>query len=79
MNDEKKEKRPHKRWKRILKWTVGVILVVLLVWFALPPLMRALLFFFVIHNFSFIFLSAACFVSQEPSFIRREQSELLHH
>src|SRR5438094_971870 len=33
MNDEKKERRPHKRWKRILKWTVGVILVVLLVWF----------------------------------------------
>ncbi len=33
MNDEKKEKRPHKRWKRTLKWTVGVILVVLLVWF----------------------------------------------
>jgi NADPH:quinone reductase-like Zn-dependent oxidoreductase len=33
MNDEKKEKRPHKRWKGILKWTVGVILVVLLVWF----------------------------------------------
>jgi NADPH:quinone reductase-like Zn-dependent oxidoreductase len=33
MNDEKKEKRHHKRWKRILKWTVGVILVVLLVWF----------------------------------------------
>src|SRR5213592_1810342 len=33
MNDEKKEKRPHKRWKRILKWTVLVILVVLLVWF----------------------------------------------
>jgi NADPH:quinone reductase-like Zn-dependent oxidoreductase len=33
MNDEKKEKRPHKRWKRILKWTVGIILVVLLVWF----------------------------------------------
>jgi NADPH:quinone reductase-like Zn-dependent oxidoreductase len=33
MNDEKKEKRPHQRWKRILKWTVGVILVVLLVWF----------------------------------------------
>jgi len=33
MNDEKKAKRPHKRWKRILKWTVGVILVVLLVWF----------------------------------------------
>ncbi len=33
MNDEKKEKRPHKWWKRILKWTVGVILVVLLVWF----------------------------------------------
>src|SRR6266446_1720464 len=33
MNDEKKAKRPHKRSKRILKWTVGVILVVLLVWF----------------------------------------------
>jgi len=33
MNDEKKERRPHKRWKRILKWTVGVILVVLLIWF----------------------------------------------
>jgi NADPH:quinone reductase-like Zn-dependent oxidoreductase len=33
MNDEKKGKRSHKRWKRILKWTVGVILVVLLVWF----------------------------------------------
>ncbi len=33
MNDEKKAKRPRKRWKRILKWTVGVILVVLLVWF----------------------------------------------
>lgn len=33
MNDKKKEKRPHKRWKRTLKWTVGVILVVLLVWF----------------------------------------------
>jgi NADPH:quinone reductase-like Zn-dependent oxidoreductase len=33
MNEEKKEKRPRKRWKRILKWTVGVILVVLLVWF----------------------------------------------
>jgi NADPH:quinone reductase-like Zn-dependent oxidoreductase len=33
MNNKKKEKRPHKRWKRILKWTVGVILVVLLVWF----------------------------------------------
>jgi NADPH:quinone reductase-like Zn-dependent oxidoreductase len=33
MNDEKKEKRPHKRWKRILKWTIGVILVVLLFWF----------------------------------------------
>src|SRR6266542_3590032 len=33
MNEEKKEKRPHKRLKRILKWAVGVILVVLLVWF----------------------------------------------
>jgi len=33
MNDEKKEKRPHKRWKRVLKWGVAVILVALLVWF----------------------------------------------
>src|SRR5213593_3769756 len=33
MNDETIAKRPRKRWKRILKWTVGVILVVLLVWF----------------------------------------------
>ena len=33
MNDEKKERRPHKRWKRILTWTVGVSLVVLLFWF----------------------------------------------
>ena len=33
MNDEKKEKRPHKRWKRILKWSVVVILAVVLIWF----------------------------------------------
>src|SRR5881396_2919993 len=33
MNDEKKEKRPHKRWKRVLKWSVAVILVALLGWF----------------------------------------------
>ena len=33
MNDEKKEKRPHKRWKRVLKWSVVVILAVVLIWF----------------------------------------------
>ena len=33
MNDEKKGKRPRKRWKRILKWSVAVILVALLIWF----------------------------------------------
>jgi NADPH:quinone reductase-like Zn-dependent oxidoreductase len=33
MNDETKGKRPRKRWKRILKWSVGVILVALLIWF----------------------------------------------
>src|SRR5947209_19198337 len=33
MNDETIAKRPRKRWKRVLKWSVGVILVVLLVWF----------------------------------------------
>jgi NADPH:quinone reductase-like Zn-dependent oxidoreductase len=33
MNDETKSKRPRKRWKRILMWTVAVILVALLLWF----------------------------------------------
>ena len=33
MNDEKNTKRPRKRWKRVLKWSVAVILVALLVWF----------------------------------------------
>src|SRR5438876_4880176 len=33
MNPEAKAKRPRKRWKRVLKWSVAVILVVLLVWF----------------------------------------------
>jgi NADPH:quinone reductase-like Zn-dependent oxidoreductase len=33
MNDETKGKRPRKRWKRILKWSVAVILVALLIWF----------------------------------------------
>src|SRR5947209_2517229 len=33
MNDEKNTKRPRKRWKRVLKWSVAVILVGLLVWF----------------------------------------------
>jgi NADPH:quinone reductase-like Zn-dependent oxidoreductase len=33
MNPEAKAKRPRKRWKRVLKWGVAVILVALLVWF----------------------------------------------
>ena len=33
MNDEKNTKRPRKRWKRVLKWSIAVILVALLVWF----------------------------------------------
>jgi NADPH:quinone reductase-like Zn-dependent oxidoreductase len=33
MNNETKRRRPGKRWKRILKWSVAVILVALLVWF----------------------------------------------
>jgi NADPH:quinone reductase-like Zn-dependent oxidoreductase len=33
MNDEKKTKRPRKRWRRVLKWSVLVILLALLVWF----------------------------------------------
>jgi NADPH:quinone reductase-like Zn-dependent oxidoreductase len=32
MNDETKPKRPGKRWKRILKWTVAVSLLVLIAW-----------------------------------------------
>src|SRR5438093_7530896 len=33
MNPEAKAKRPRKRWKRVLKWSVAVILVGLLGWF----------------------------------------------
>src|SRR5213080_5586154 len=33
MNDETKTKLPRKRWKRALKWTIGVVLIALLVWF----------------------------------------------
>src|SRR5206468_11788197 len=33
MNPEAKAKRPRKRWKRVLKWSVAVILVALLGWF----------------------------------------------
>src|SRR5437867_11572046 len=33
MNDEPKAKRPRKRWKRVLKWSVIVILLAFLVWF----------------------------------------------
>jgi len=33
MNDEAKAKRPRKLWKRILKWSVIVILLAFLVWF----------------------------------------------
>lgn len=32
MNDETKPKRPRKRWKRILKWTAGAILITLITW-----------------------------------------------
>ena len=33
MNNETKPIRPRKRWKRLLKWSVAVILVALLIWF----------------------------------------------
>ena len=33
MNDEPKAKRPRKRWKRVLKWTGVLILLVLIAWF----------------------------------------------
>jgi NADPH:quinone reductase-like Zn-dependent oxidoreductase len=33
MNDQTQPKPRRKRWKRILKWTVGIILIALLVWF----------------------------------------------
>src|SRR5207249_3924571 len=33
MNDETKTKLPRKRWKRALKWTIGVVLIALLVRF----------------------------------------------
>src|SRR5437773_3798236 len=33
MNDETKTKLPRKRWKRILKWAIVLILIALLVWF----------------------------------------------
>ena len=32
MNDEPKAKRPRKRWKRAVKWTLGTIFVVLILW-----------------------------------------------
>jgi hypothetical protein len=32
MNDEPKAKRPRKRWKRIVKWTLGTIFVALILW-----------------------------------------------
>jgi len=32
MNDKPKTKRPPKRWKRVLKWTFGTILLALLLW-----------------------------------------------
>jgi NADPH:quinone reductase-like Zn-dependent oxidoreductase len=32
MNDEPKAKRPRKRWKRILKWTASIIVLVLILW-----------------------------------------------
>jgi NADPH:quinone reductase-like Zn-dependent oxidoreductase len=33
MNDEKETKRPRRLWKRVLKWSVLIILVALIVWF----------------------------------------------
>jgi NADPH:quinone reductase-like Zn-dependent oxidoreductase len=32
MNDKPKPKRPRKRWKRVVKWTLGTIFVVLILW-----------------------------------------------
>lgn len=32
MNDQTQPKPRHKRWKRVLKWTVGVVLVALITW-----------------------------------------------
>src|SRR6476620_3387938 len=32
MNDKPKTKRPRKRWKRIVKWTLGAIFVALILW-----------------------------------------------
>ena len=32
MNDKPKTKRPRKRWKRVLKWTLGTIFVALVLW-----------------------------------------------
>ena len=32
MNDKPKTKRPPKRWKRVLKWTLGMIFVALILW-----------------------------------------------
>jgi NADPH:quinone reductase-like Zn-dependent oxidoreductase len=32
MNDEPKAKRPRKRWKRVVKWTLGTIFVALVLW-----------------------------------------------
>jgi NADPH:quinone reductase-like Zn-dependent oxidoreductase len=32
MNDEPKAKRPRKRWKRVVKWTLGTVFVALILW-----------------------------------------------
>jgi NADPH:quinone reductase-like Zn-dependent oxidoreductase len=32
MNDKPNAKRPRKRWKRVVKWTLGAVLVVLILW-----------------------------------------------
>ena len=32
MNDEPKSKRPPKRWKRVVKWTLGTVFVALILW-----------------------------------------------
>src|SRR5215217_3734073 len=32
MNDRPKTKRPRKRWKRVVKWTLGTIFIALILW-----------------------------------------------
>ncbi len=36
MNEKPKTKRPRKRWKRVLKWTLGAIFLALILWASSP-------------------------------------------